>query len=263
MQVIVVIPQFLVTEELVELAKDCIESYRTFSDVFIISVDDSGEYGKAKGADEVLALSDIVITNEKNSGFGFTCNNGFRWIFENVKEDCYIICSNNDIRVNKKTVKALKDPFEMFENVAITGIISTDCDTWEGRPLEEMDWRCMTKDGLCRDRMQDGGLWMSKKSVLEKIGIFDPIFLRGGYEDVDLFLRARDTFGMDIVMNGRAAYWHKQGSTRWNAEKIGAINDFGLESKQIESENLKKFIEKCGFNPHQTPIWRETVISKV
>ena len=87
--------------------------------------------------------------------------------------------------------------------------------------------------------------------------IFDPDFIRGGYEDVSLFLRARDTFGMKIIMSGRAGYWHKQGATRWNTESIGAVNNFGLESKNIEQENLKRFIEKWGFNPHIGQIWKE------
>ena len=43
----VIIPQFLVTDELVQLAEDCIKSYRENSDAYIISVDDAGEYKKA------------------------------------------------------------------------------------------------------------------------------------------------------------------------------------------------------------------------
>lgn len=113
---------------------------------------------------------------------------------------------------------------------------------------------------MLRDRMQDGGLWCSKKSILQKIGIFDEIFLRGGYEDIDLFVRARDTFGMKIVMNGRAFYWHKQGATRWNTERIGAVNDFGVESKSIENENLQRFIEKWGYNPNTRQIWYDKQI---
>ena len=260
MKTYVVIPQFLVTDELVMLADNAIKSYRDSSDVFIISVDDAGEYDKAKGADEIMAKSDLVITNKKNSGFGITCNNGFNWIFKNEKDDCYIICSNNDIEVNKKVVPELIKPFEMFDNVAITGIVSTKDKNYEGLPLDEFNWNSISKDGLLRDRMQDGGLWMSKKSILQKIGIFDPIFLRGGYEDVDLFLRARDTFKMDIVMSGLACYWHKQGATRWNTEKIGAVNNFNQQSKSIESLNLEKFIEKWGYNPHAQPLWKETII---
>jgi GT2 family glycosyltransferase len=101
---------------------------------------------------------------------------------------------------------------------------------------------------------------MSKKSILEKIGLFDERFLRGGYEDVDLFLRARDTFGMKIIMSSFACYWHKQGATRWNSEKVGAINNFGSDSKRIEDENLTKFINKWGFNPHQSQIWHNNEI---
>lgn len=256
----VVIPQFLVTEELVALAENAIKSYRESSNVFIISVDDAGEYSKAKNADEVMALSDLVLTNTKNSGFAVTCNNGFRWIFENEKEDCYIICSNNDILVNSRVIPALTEPFKLFDSVAITGIISTKEDTWEGKPLEEIDLGVISEGGLLRDRMQDGGLCCSTKNILQEIGIFDEQFLRGGYEDVDLFLRARDTFGKKIVMSGRAVYWHKQGATRWNTEKIGAVNNFGQESRNIENDNLDKFINKWGYNPHQRQIWNEKLI---
>lgn len=256
----VVIPQFLVTDELVSLAKTTINSYRNSSDVFVISVDDAGEYPKAKNADEVMALSDIVLTNEKNRGFAPTCNKGFQWILDNEKEDCWIVCSNNDIEVNKRVMFALIEPFERFENVAISGIFSTKEKTWEGKPLEEVDLGQMSQDGLLGDRMQDGGLWCSKKSILQKIGLFDEQFIRGGYEDVDIFLRARDTFGMKIVMSNRAVYWHKQGATRWNTEQIGAVNNFGRQSKEIENENLTKFIEKWGYNPHQQNPWKETMI---
>ena len=204
--------------------------------------------------------SDIVITNEKNYGFARTCNEGFRWIFQNVKEDCYIICANNDILINKKTIPALTSPFDLFDNVAITGIISTTSKNWEFKPHEEMDWGCISEGGLLRDRMQDGGLWCSKKSVLEKIGIFDEQFLRGGYEDIDLFLRARDTFGMKIIMSGRACYWHLQGATRWNSSKVGAINNFGVDSKSIENDNLHKFIIKWGYDPQSRSLWREDTI---
>ena len=86
MKTYVVIPQFLVTDELVQLAKDCIESYRKYSNVFIISIDDSGEYKLSKGAKDVLKMSNLVIKNKKNSGFAITCNNGFNWIFERSEE---------------------------------------------------------------------------------------------------------------------------------------------------------------------------------
>ena len=265
MKTYVIIPQFLITDELVELAENCIKTYREFSDCIIISVDDAGEYDKPKDAERVLNLSDYVVRYDKNRGFGRACNAGFLKAFELAGEDdCYIICSNNDIEINRKTVPALKEPFEidMFwnpDNVAITGIISSTHKTWEMGSMENMDWRCYASGGLLRDRMQDGGLWMSKKSILEKIGLFDEQFIRGGFEDIDLFLRARDTFGMLIIMSGRAVYWHKQGATRWSSMKVGAVNDFGVESKRIEDENHKKFFKKWGYSPYTKQVWTEKV----
>jgi GT2 family glycosyltransferase len=261
MKTYVIIPQFLVTEELVELARNAIKSFRDSADVYIISVDDAGEYKKAKGAREVMNLSDMVIVNSKNKGFAATCNAGFNVVLtDKTIDNCYIICANNDIIVNKRTVPELQRPFEMFDNVAISGILSTKEMMWEGLPLEEVDTGRISEGGLIGDRMQDGGLWCSTKNILQKIGTFDEIFLRGGYEDIELFLRARDTFGMKLIMSGRAAYWHKQGATRWNTEKIGAVNNFGLESKRIEDQNLEKFIDKWGYNPHQRQIWFENII---
>ena len=253
----VIIPQFLVTDELVQLAEDCIKSYRENSDAYIISVDDAGEYKKADRADEVLALSDKVITMPQNSGFARACNAGFKYAME-MEEESYIICSNNDILIHDRVIPELTRPFEMFDNVAITGIWSTkEKEMFEGKLLRDWNGGRMAQGGLLGDRMQDGGLWCSKSSILKKVGLFDDQFIRGGYEDVDLFLRVRDDFGMMIVMSNFAVYWHKQGATRWNTEKIGAVNNFGLESKSIENENLQRFIKKCGYNPHTRQIWKE------
>lgn len=255
MRTFIIMPQFLVTSELVELASTAINSFKNSSDVFLISVDDSGEYEKAPGADEAMAKSDLVIKNEKNSGFGPTCNKGFEWIFRNIKEDCYVVCANNDIEVYPGWLEAMKQPFEDYDAVGVTGIMHSQEKEWEKIHIRDRHESKITEGGLNGDRMQDGGLWMSKKSVLEKVGIFDERFLRGGYEDIDIFLRMRDKFGLKLVMSARAWYWHKEGATRWNTEKIGAVNTFGHESKNIEQDNLRKFINKWGFSPHQKQIW--------
>jgi O-antigen biosynthesis protein len=252
MRTYIVIPHYLVSNQLIELADNAIKSFKENSDAIVVSVDD----GSPIGSKMLEYKSDVYLRNNENSGFGKTCNKGFKWIFENEKEDCYIICANNDIGINKRVVPVLKEPFEKFENVALTGVPSYKEKIVEGKPLEEIYFNEIVGGGLLRGWMQDGGLWMSKKSVLEKVGIFDERYIRGGYEDVDLFLRMRDTFGMQIVMNGNASYWHKQGATRWNCEQNGYVNNFGQESKSIENDNLKRFIDKWKFNPHLTQIWK-------
>lgn len=249
----VIIPHYIVTEELKELATNTIRSFKENADVVVVSVDD----GSPMDTTFLKELSDVYLRNAENSGFAITCNNGFKWVFEHEPDDCYIICANNDIEVHKNCVPELTRPFEMFENVAITGICSVKEKMIEGVPLENYKIRKITEGGLLGDRMQDGGLWCSTKNVLQKIGIFDEQFIRGGYEDVDLFLRARDTFHMKIVMSGYAWYWHKQGATRWNCENNGFINNFGRESKSIEEENRVKFINKWGLNQHFGQLWKE------
>lgn len=264
MKTYIIIPHYIVTEELKQLAINTIKSFREASlDAVIVSVDD----GSPMDGTFLKELSDIYIKNEQNSGFAITCNNGFKHVFNLLgDEDAYIVCANNDIEVFKGWDKALKDPFTMFDNVAITGIISSKerfiggCDVVSGTPIEQYKLEKIVEGGQLDQWMQSGGLWMSKKSILEKVGLFDEQFIRGGYEDVDLFLRMRDTFGMRIVMSGFSMFWHKEGATRWNCESNGFINNFGQESKAIEQINLERFIEKWGYNPHTRPIWQSNLL---
>lgn len=162
----IVIPQYIVNEELEQLAKDSIASFREHSpDAIIISVEDGT---KSKFLEEI---SDIYLKNEKNEGFAKTCNKGFRWIFENEKDDCYIVCSNNDILLREDWHREMVRPFKEFDNVAVTGLISTrDKELYKTFEIPKI-----TEGGLLNDRMQNGGLWMSKKSILEKIAIYKKI----------------------------------------------------------------------------------------
>lgn len=247
----VVIPNYIVTDELVKLATNTINSFRKSSEVVIVAVDD-GSPMDCKFLDD---LSDVYIRNEKNSGFAITCNNGIRWIMENEPEDCFIVVANNDIEVYPGWLEAMQQPHLEYENVGVSGICHSQCKEIDGQHISKIRGSKITDGGLNGELMQDGGLLMVKKSVFEKVGLYDEQFIRGGYEDVDLFLRMRDTFGMKIIMSTRAWYWHKEGATRWNCETNGFINDFGRESKSIEIENLEKFINKWGYNPHQRQIW--------
>lgn len=245
----IVIPQYLVSDELTRLATTMIQTVRRTSDCIVVSVDDGG----TQDSDKLEEMSDVYLKNDKNMGFAPTCNKGFKWVMENEPDDCYIICANNDIEVYKGWLEAMQEPFDMFENVAITGLISSRSRDMAGTPIEEFSIQKITSGGLLNDWMESGGLWMSKKSVLEKIGLFDEQFLIGGYEDVDIFLRARDTFGMHIIMSGKSCFWHKEGATRWESR-------FLQTNKRIETSNQVKFQEKWGYDPHQRNPWREQIL---
>lgn len=252
MKTYIVIPSYIIAEGLKTLAINAIKSFRASSDnIVIISVDD----GSPMDTVFLKDISDVFIKNEKNSGFAVTCNNGFKWIFKNEKENCYIVCANNDIEVYQGWQESMIEPFSKFENVAITGLISSKSRLIEGNiPIGKYQFKRISEGGLLGDWMQSGGLWMSTKDILQKIGILDERFLRGGYEDIDIFLRARDTFGMKIIMSGLSMFWHKEGATRWNNE---FINDFGKESKEMEEDNLKRFIDKWKFSPQDRQVFYE------
>ena len=253
----IIIPSYIVTEELQELATNTIKSFRESSkDIHIISVDD----GSPMDCEFLSKLSDTYVSNKKNSGFGISCNNGFKEAFKTAKEDDFIVCANNDIEVYPGWQEAMQKPFKEYENVAVSGIRHTKVRELDGKELKDIKGTKITDGGLIGGCMQDGGLWMSTKRVLKKVSengnVFDEQFIRGGYEDVDLFLRMRDTFGMKIIMSEEACYWHKEGATRWNCENNGYINNFGRESKSIEDENLEKFINKWKIDPHKQQLWR-------
>ncbi len=251
MKTYVVIPQYIVSEELVTLACNAIKSFKDTSDVTIVSVNDGGVPELAKIVQE---KADVAIDNPENMGFAPTCNNGFQWVFDNEEEDCWIVCANNDIEVYEGWHKAMTEPFEMFENVAITGLISNKERVIDGVPIEKYSKDKITEGGLLDGWMQAGGLWLSKKSILQKIAedgkVFDERFKGGGFEDVDLFIRMRDKHGMKIVMSGRSMFWHKEGATRW---------DSGMRAKYkaLDDENGRKFEQKHGYNYWTAGVWKQ------
>ncbi len=236
-------PNYIVTEELKDYATAAIKSFRdSWKDFELIVVDD----GSPMDTTFLKELADIYIRNEKNSGFAISCNNGFKRAFKELgDENGYIVCANNDIEVYPRSQEELIFPHNEFDNVAITGICHRSIKEVDGKHLSEIRESKIVEGGQAAV-MQDGGLWMSTKKVLKKVGLFDEQFIRGGLEDVDLFLRMRDTFGMKIIMSQRAWYYHAEGKTRWNQTKNEYINNFNITSKQLEAGNMKKFQEKWG-----------------
>lgn len=253
MKIYIVIPQYIVTQELKELATNAIKSFREASkDIVIVSVDD----GSTEDVQFLKDLSDIYIRNEENMGFAKTCNRGFEHVFELLgDEDAYIVCANNDIEVYQGWQEAMMDPFDMYDNVAVTGLVSSKHKQIEGKHISQYYKHKVSHGGLLNGFMQSGGLWMSKKSVLEEVGLFDERYEGGGMEDVDLFLRMRDRFRKKIIMSAKSMFWHKEGATRWNEEM-----DFKGKYKAIETENEKKFEQEWGFAYRSRQVWREELL---
>jgi len=234
----IVIPHYITSLELETLAINTIDSMRhTAKDLFIVSVDD----GSTRTVDFLDDISDKVIHMGKNSGFARACNAGFKYVLERATEDDYIVCANNDIEVFDGWLEAMVSPFNEYDKVGVTGLISSMRRYIDGVPIQEYQVQKVTEGGLLDHWMQSGGLWMSKPSVLNKVGLFDERFVIGGEEDVDIFLRIRDKHGYKLIMSGKSCFWHKEGATRWK-------DDVKEKNKKCEEENYDRFAEKWGFD---------------
>lgn len=238
MKPIIIIPHYIATEELKQLATDAINSMK--GEAFIVSVDD----GSPMDASFLDELSDHTIHLKENQGFAKACNAGFSWALD--QDAHYIGCANNDIRVREDWMEALTEPFEKYDNVGITGM----AETMDEDELETHVGRKISEGGLLDHRMQSGGMLLSTKDVLLEIAlpglkVYDEQFLIGGEEDVDLFLRIRDTHGKLIIMTDKSIFWHKQGATRWNDE---VEPGFKQKNKAIEKANYDRFAKKWGFD---------------
>jgi hypothetical protein len=248
----VIIPCYLVTNELFELTRNTVKSFREGGiEVELILVDDGSPMEEA--SKWMKENADVYIRNEKNLGFAPTCNNGFK-----KAKGYFIVCANNDIEVYPGWWEAMSFPFTTvdpkFKNTAFSGLISYMSRKPEGVPIQDWKIRLITSGGLLRGWMQDGGLLMTTRPVMDEIGMYDEQFLRGGFEDIDWFLRARDKFGKKLIMSGMSAYWHKQGATRWNCEITPGYKE---ESKLIEQSNSIKFAKKWGWNLSNKCPWYE------
>lgn len=247
MKTYVVIPHYIISEQVLELAKNTIESFRKY-DCIIVSVDD----GSSLGSDEIKELSDVYIKNEQNSGFATTCNNGFKWVLENEKDDCYIVCSNNDIEVYGDWQEQSTKCFEQFGAAMVGGLGYREKELF-GMPIENYDKNQSTRysgayvsdGGRIDDWLFPGGFYITKKSVLEKYGLYDEAYQHGGYEDIDLFLRIKNG-GDKLIMTPKIWYWHKEGATRFSDKEKG-------RQSAAEPLNREYFKTKHGFD-YQTNV---------
>lgn len=256
----VIIPNLIVSEELLGLMQSTVKHFRegTPSEVEleIILIDDGSTLPGA--AEWMKENADIFIQNEHNLGFAKTCNRGFH-----AATGYYIVCANNDIEVYPGWWQAMTEPFVKeatdvkFKHVGVTGLISYTGRLPEGVPIKDWKIKKITEGGLLNGWMQSGGLWMTTRPVMDECGMFDEQFERGGYEDIDLFMRYQHKFGKKLIMSGMSAFWHKEGATRWNCE---VDPNYKKESKRIEESNRVKFTNKWGWDYYSSSPWKEREI---
>lgn len=214
MTVSVVIPVYLLNQELMDTTYECLESL----------------YGTT-GVDEVIVVDDgsplkidgtwfTVVEREKNGGFAAAVNSGL----SKASGDAIIVCNNDVTFIQPDWLKHVLDPLE--NGYGIVSLRTTDADGWD------------VEDRL-EDNAKFGSFWAITREALEAIGYLDERFGHGTFEDLDYWHRAQDA-KVKICKNHAGIVEH-------HGKKTFKVID---PEDMLYGRNMFKYKEKWGDTAH-------------
>ena len=159
-------------------SKECVKSIfqTTHPNMFrIIFVDDCSTDETHNWSDTIASLYDtfFVIHNDKNVGYVQSVLNGTEFSIDDDNSFPYIFVLNNDIVINDRWVDGALELFESDEKLAVIGAFGTK--EVAGKKIDFIS----------------GSRLIVKKSVIERIGFYDPNFKFGYWEDVEFSYRVQ------------------------------------------------------------------------
>jgi len=177
--------------------------------------------------------ADIVISNNKNLGFGPACNQGFA-----VSRGKYIVCMNNDILVWPGWLDAMIEGLENERLIPRAGVImpALTKETRDARGallMESVDLNSNFNEyGI---RAEFGSLWIAKRELLMKIAerrggyyVFDEDFLCGMGEDRLLWQEVRK-LGFETFRTHKTRVFHQGNLT---IGKIPNRKDYTIPNRE-------------------------------
>ena len=200
-----------------ELLRDCLNSIKKntkYKNYKIIVVD----YGSVDGSIEMLKSKfkqvDLV-KNEKNLGFVKGNNIGIKYAIRKYNPD-YFFFLNNDTKVTKNWLTKLMEvvklsnkkvgifgckqlTFQRKPSISAGWILPWGVKYYYGKQYKEVNW-------------VSGACFLVKKEVIRKIGMFDPKYSPGYYEETDLEQRALRA-GFKIIYVPISIILHKGSAT--------------------------------------------------
>lgn len=243
----------MLTYNQLDYTKLCIESIRKFTKLGsyeIIITDNNSTDGTIKWLKEQEDIR--VIFNEDNKGFPVGCNQGIE-----ISNGENILLLNNDIIVTPNWLENLDKALYSKENIGGVGAITNNCSNLQQiavayTSIEEMI-NFASGINISNDNLWDyksklvGFCYLIKKEVLEKVGVLDPIFTPGNYEDDDISLRILKN-GYNLLLC-RDTFIHHFGSVSFVNEgslygQYLTINKFKLNNKwkfDVNNSNSVKY----------------------
>lgn len=234
----------MLTYNKLEYTKLCVESIRKFTKVGfyeIIIVDNNSTDETVKW---LKNQSDIkVIFNKCNKGFPIGCNQGIE-----VSKGESILLLNNDTIVTPNWLENLNEALYSNINIGAVGAITNNCSNSQQIPVTYTNISEMIDFSIGINKSNKeywdyktklvGFCYLIKKEVLEKVGVLDPIFTPGNYEDDDISLRILKS-GYNLLLC-RDTFIHHFGS-------VSFIEEESLYSLCL-SRNSLKFNNKYGID---------------
>ncbi len=199
----------------------------------IIVVDNGSRNNEAKTLKDMFGSYIHVIENKENIGAAGANTQGIRFALENCNPD-YLMSLNNDAVVAPDCLTELIKTAQSNPKVGIVGakvywhhdpnriqFIGHKFSPWIGDVLglttgvlRILGYKEYDHGQYHADKESDiiaGWCELIDKKVIEKVGLFNPVFFFG-WDDVDYSIRVKKA-GFKIIYSHRARAWHKYKSS--------------------------------------------------
>ncbi len=221
----------LVTFNAFDFTKKCIASVKKYSKDYELIVVDNGS--RAEAINWLKKQTSIrKIFNFENRGFAAANNQGIK-----ISRGKHILLLNSDTIVTEDWLARLIRPIEKDDKVGIVGPFSNYANYEQKLAVSYSSIRQMqafAKDFTRREKLTfhiSGFCMMIKRSVIDKVGLFDERFKIGNCEDVDFCIMAmRAGFKLKIA----SCFIHHFGSRSF----IENINRINVEQVYIENNKI-------------------------
>jgi GT2 family glycosyltransferase len=189
----VIIPCYILPDksgELLHFTLDCLESLRWHCGLVELVLVDNGS---PVGGTHLRAEADLYIRNRRNLGYGPAVNQGLKLATKD-----WLVVANNDVVFTHNWVKTAKEAWQEG-----TGVVSSH--------LEDHDPEHKAGRQVAHWGLMFGALWMTRRDVVEAVGLLDEGYEFGHYEDKDYWRRLEEA-GFELV---KAGWCRHVGNATW------------------------------------------------
>lgn len=190
-----------------------------------------------------IAPTAILINNKENLGFGRSVNIGAK-----IASGKYLMFLNSDVIVKDRSFEQALPLFTKYQDLFAVSFAQTNGKSVSGGNTAEFKNGLLVHKSIAASTIQpnfwaEGGAMLTRKSIFDKLGGFDPLFSPFYWEDIDLSYRAWKS-GYTVLFHPQIVVVHKHESTigryfeKQEILKIAYRNQFMFHWKNITDFKL-------------------------